>query len=368
MDEACIFVQLIFWSTLEIKINRIILIIEIRLPLCNTTALSAGNLVSACVVNPVGNHFIINAKPWSVGGDLDNAFNKNRLEPWFVTGFTDAEGCFSINITKSETHKIGFKVELCFYLCLNKKDKVLLEWIKKFFEVGSITNHKAQALQYRVSSIKDLAKIIDHFDKYPLITQKLGDYFLFKEVFNIINRKEHLMIEGLQSIINIRASANLGLSDKLKAAFPNVVPVDRPLVKNQIIRDPNWLAGFTAGEGCFMVLIKKSATTKLGETVNLAFKLTQNSRDEQLMRSLIKYLHCGQVYSVGNWLDFKVTKFDDIIKKIIPFFQKHPIHGVKMHDLADFCQVAEMMKVKKHITLEGLEQIRKIKAGMNRGR
>ena len=34
-----------------------------------------------------------------------------------------------------------------------------------------------------------------------------------------------------------------------------------------------------------------------------------------------------------------------------------------MHDLADFCQVAEMMKVKKHITLEGLEQIRKIKAG-----
>ena len=39
-----------------------------------------------------------------------------------------------------------------------------------------------------------------------------------------------------------------------------------------------------------------------------------------------------------------------------------------MHDLADFCQVAEMMKVKKHITLEGLEQIRKIKAGMNRGR
>ena len=114
-----------------------------------------------------------------------------------------------------------------------------MEWIKKFFEVGSITNHKAQALQYRVSSIKDLAKIIDHFDKYPLITQKLGDYFLFKEVFNIINRKEHLMIEGLQSIINIRASANLGLSDKLKAAFPNVVPVDRPLVKNQIIRDPN---------------------------------------------------------------------------------------------------------------------------------
>jgi len=91
------------------------------------------------------------------------------LELLFVTGFTDGEGCFSINITKSKTHKIGFKVELFFILCLNKKDKVLLERIKNFFGVGSITNHKAQALQYRVSSRKDLAKIIDHFDKYPLI-------------------------------------------------------------------------------------------------------------------------------------------------------------------------------------------------------
>ena len=48
LDEACIFVQLIFISTLEIKITRIILIIEILLPLCYTTGLSVGNLVYAC--------------------------------------------------------------------------------------------------------------------------------------------------------------------------------------------------------------------------------------------------------------------------------------------------------------------------------
>ena len=36
---------------------------------------------------------------------------------------------------------------------------------------------------------------------------------------------EHLKKEGLQSIINIRASLNLGLSEVLKAAFPNTIPV-----------------------------------------------------------------------------------------------------------------------------------------------
>ncbi len=40
---------------------------------------------------------------------------------------------------------------------------------------------------------------------------------------------------------------NKGLSKELKAAFPDIVPVNRPSVKNQKITDPNWLAGFTSG-------------------------------------------------------------------------------------------------------------------------
>lgn len=51
-------------------------------------------------------------------------------------------------------------------------------------------------------------------------------------------RKEHLTHKGLISIVNIRASLNLGLSPQLKEAFPNTVPVKRPLVVDQAIRDP----------------------------------------------------------------------------------------------------------------------------------
>ena len=63
-----------------------------------------------------------------------------------------------------------------------------------------------------------------------------------------------------------------------------------------------------------------------------------------------------------------VTEFNEIQKKIIPFFQKYPLHSVKALDFKDFCQVADIMMDKKHVTKEGLEQIRKIKAGMNTGR
>ena len=38
--------------------------------------------------------------------------------------------------------------------------------------VGNITKQGKDSIQYRVTSSKDLAVIVDHFDKYPLITHK----------------------------------------------------------------------------------------------------------------------------------------------------------------------------------------------------
>ena len=50
--------------------------------------------------------------------------------------------------------------------------------------------------------------------------------------------KEHLTPEGLRQIVAIKVAMNLGLSEKLKEEFPDVVPVVRPLVLNQKIQDP----------------------------------------------------------------------------------------------------------------------------------
>jgi hypothetical protein len=95
-------------------------------------------------------------------------------------------------------------------------------------------------MEYRVGSLKDLTQVVlPHFDKYPLITQKLADYELFKQAVKLIDNKEHLTTEGLQKIVNLVASINNGLSDALKEAFPNTKPVQRPLVTNQEIKDPH---------------------------------------------------------------------------------------------------------------------------------
>jgi hypothetical protein len=85
------------------------------------------------------------------------------------------------------------------------------------------------------------------------------------------------------------------------------------------------------------------------------------------MRSLVEYLGCGH-FNSDHYLeagDITVEKFSDITDKIIPFFVKYPIKGMKAKDFADFCKAAEIMKVKGHLTESGLEQICIIKAGMN---
>lgn len=86
------------------------------------------------------------------------------------------------------------------------------------------------------------------------------------------------------------------------------------------------------------------------------------------MISLIEYLNCGNINKKSKAVDFKVTKSKDIEEKIIPFFKKYPIEGVKSKDFSDFCKVADLVKNKKHLTKEGLEHIHQIKKQMNKKR
>jgi hypothetical protein len=83
-------------------------------------------------------------------------------------------------------------------------------------------------------------------DARGLITQKWSDYQLFKLIFEIVKNKNHLTQDGLNKIISIKSSMNLGLGNELKLAFPDINPIIRPKVSNNLIQDPNWLSGFVS--------------------------------------------------------------------------------------------------------------------------
>jgi len=118
-----------------------------------------------------------------------------------------------------------------------------LNRIKSYLVVGSITLSKNGSCAYSVQSIKDLAVIIDHFDKYPLISAKYSDFLLFKQCYDLIKQKEHLTQAGFEKILALKYNLNIGLPDELKSAFPNIVPVARPEYKFNGIPNPFWISG-----------------------------------------------------------------------------------------------------------------------------
>ncbi len=80
----------------------------------------------------------------------------------------------------------------------------------------------------------------------------------------LVNNKAHLTVEGLNKIVNIKASMNLGLSDMLKLDFAGYIPVERPVINyDNVILDPHWISGFVSAEGNFDVRIP-STNSKLG--------------------------------------------------------------------------------------------------------
>jgi hypothetical protein len=101
-----------------------------------------------------------------------------------------------------------------------------------------MTKLTSNSIIFRIFSLEQLDKVIDHFEQYPLQTKKHVDYCLFKEVVMKMKRGEHLTTEGLQDIINLKATLNKGLTPLLQEAFPECIPVPRSLMENQQIPDP----------------------------------------------------------------------------------------------------------------------------------
>ena len=102
-----------------------------------------------------------------------------KLSSWWVTGFTDGDGCFTLGIDKSSSGKVGYNARLGHQLVSHSRDKNTLDKIKVFFgNVGRVYYGKDKRFAYyTVNKLDDIVNIIiPQFNKYPLQSKKI---FLF---------------------------------------------------------------------------------------------------------------------------------------------------------------------------------------------
>lgn len=297
--------------------------------------------------------------------------NSTIINPGAWSGLIDGEGSFSIIVDRNKARKLSWRVQLKFQIGLHIKDLNLLHLLQQYLDnIGSIHLAKNRDIvSYSIDSNEDLNKLIIHLDKYPLLTQKAADFMLFKQAVKLVKAKGHLTFEGLSEIINIKASMNLGLSNMLKSEFDGYTPVERPVINHNVILDPNWISGFVSAEGNFDIRMP-STKSKLGYRVQLRFRISQDDRDLKLMEKIVEYFGSGKIYKYSgkSAISLTIVDFNHITNTIVPFFKKNPIIGVKHYDYLDWCKIHSLMVNRSHLTVEGINSIRKIKSSMNMGR
>jgi hypothetical protein len=132
------------------------------------------------------------------------------LDPWYVTGLVEGEGCFCVNFTLRKKLKVGIETRPSFSISLNKRDLELIKKIREFFKVGGIRfSRKDRVYKYEVRNVKILCEvIIPHFEKYPLQGAKREDFEKFKKICKMVRANLHLSPKFLPEIIEIAYSMN----------------------------------------------------------------------------------------------------------------------------------------------------------------
>ncbi|XQT34484.1 homing endonuclease, laglidadg/hnh [Thermotoga neapolitana DSM 4359] len=130
---------------------------------------------------------------------------------------------------------------------------------------------------------------------------------------------------------------------------------------------PDWVVGFVDGEGCFYVGVSRNRTMKTGYQVLPEFRIVQHKRDIQVLYALRKFFGCGVVRkNHDDRYELRIRK-RSCLKKVVEFFEKHPLKTKKNVDFKKFRRILIMMERGEHLTKEGLIKILEIAMEMNTG-
>ena len=144
----------------------------------------------------------------------DNQQERLKIAYW-ICGFVDGEGCFSVSVIKNKTTKSGIQIFPEFVVTQGAKSLSALKEIKNFFNCGNIfvnkryDNHNENLYRYCVRSLEDLkTRIIPFFMENNLRTYKQKDFLIFKDVVEMMLQKKHLNNSGRKKILSSISKMN----------------------------------------------------------------------------------------------------------------------------------------------------------------
>lgn len=244
----------------------------------------------------------------------------------WITGFVDGDGCF--NIQKKESKAKTILVHR-FIVSQDKRSVNVLYALKKKLKCGNVHKAGNNMMAFQVSDKKSIENIIiPFFKKYPLQTEKRKDFYKFVDSVNNCNDFSTQMENFVFSI------------------------------------NDEWFAGFVDAEACFYVSIVNNYPRP-----QLIIKVPK--KEENLLFFLQKYLQCGTIkVRKDKFSIFKVTSSKDFQNIIFPKLYtktgKNKLKTIKRIFFQKFRKSVLLILEKKHLTVNKMEKIHKLKLSINK--
>jgi hypothetical protein len=141
---------------------------------------------------------------------------------------------------------------------------------------------------------------------------------------------------------------------------------------NQQERLESYIAGFVDGEGCFHVAIQRNPCTRAGWQLVPEFRISQDVARAKVLDLARELLGCGSLRenhrgSNDHTQVLVVRRRQDLLEKVIPFFERNPLLSCKQDEFNTFATIVRAMAEGEHLAEKGFERLVAVALQMNGG-
>jgi LAGLIDADG endonuclease len=165
-----------------------------------------GKFFTSIKINQIRRYKYLNELNLNILPSILERYNNDKskqvewlLNNYWLCGFTDADGSFTIHLSYSKTHKLDKNLKLEYKIVQKEGDTLLI--LKEAF--GGHIYFDGSVHRYIFASFKEQHNIIDYFNRYPLNSSKYLRYLKWRKCYKLYLERQHLTERGLKIISNI---------------------------------------------------------------------------------------------------------------------------------------------------------------------
>ena len=150
------------------------------------------------------------------GGDnqQETAFCSTlELDPRWVAGFVDGEGCFCVSIHRNVTfakRSFGWQLHPVFQVSQHRDHRAVLEAFVTVFGAGRVRSKgpNSSVEIFAIDSLRDLWEfVIPFFERHPLHV-KQHDFQRFRRIVDGLRAGEHFTSDGFERLVRLAYAMN----------------------------------------------------------------------------------------------------------------------------------------------------------------